>query len=167
MKCITRYKENKWKNRNNNSNLLSIFFIIYSNSYHDGKRFVLSHLPPQCYLAQLLCPPCPALMPLLPPLLLELSTMTHTPYLLFFLHSNYKISVNLLMTWPSSRSWPPPIPNYMVNRPLSSFRLNHLTPGASCTKRTGRVRWSFLSLGSQGDYWSIGPPHCSQEDQMI
>ena len=32
MKHITRYKENKWKNRNNNSNLLSIFFIIYSNN---------------------------------------------------------------------------------------------------------------------------------------
>ena len=69
----------------------------FKAGYHDGEKFILSHLPRQCYLAQLLCPPCPTLTPLLPPLLLELLTTTHTPYLLFFPHLNYKISVNLLM----------------------------------------------------------------------
>ena len=95
--------------------------VGFKAGYHDGEKFILSNLPPQCYLAWLLCPPRPALMPLLHPLLLELLTMTHTPYLLFFSHSNYKISVNLLTMWLSLRSWPPPIPNYTSELP--TFKL--------------------------------------------
>ena len=64
-----------------------------------------------------------------PPLLLELLNTTHSPCLLFFPHLNYEISVNLLTTWPSSRSWPPPILNCTSKSPtfkLLDWTIQHL-----------------------------------------
>ena len=95
--------------------------VGFKTGNQDGEVFIFSHLPPQYYLAWLLCSPHPALMPLLPPLLLELLTMTHSPYLLLFPHLSYEISANMQMMWPSSRSWPPPIPNCTNKSP--TFKL--------------------------------------------
>ena len=58
------------------------WLVRFKASHHDGEELILSHLPPQHYLAWLWCPPHPALIPLLPLLLLEILIMTHIPCLL-------------------------------------------------------------------------------------